>query len=414
MNEHPSRREFLRSSGRGGGWGGRRSRDGRGTGARTSPSWSIRRMRWHPPRRRGGLPGELERALAERGLSVRVYPSAAQAPAATCESWRPGWLRPAPLRRSRPQALAPGRVPEALALCQGREGVWACGHDARGLTYALLELADRVRHAADPLAALAVPEAGRPSARPTPSAASRGCSPATSKTSPGTTTARCGRRTSPCWPRSASTASTSRFGIGYDFLTQRHRRLLPVRLSVPAFRAGLQRARAATAGRRARPQPGDAALHQRADRGARPGVPTGHLDARLPVDREPERELHDRRPHRRNPRPLLPRRAARAAAGRPEDQRRHLPRPRRERRRGGQLRVLEDRVRRRGDLRPQGRDRHARQGHGPGHDRRRAGHRPAGEDLAQVLGRAPRHAVPPGRHPRAGTAPRRAARRRGS
>ena len=42
-------------------------------------------------------------------------------------------------------------------LCETREAVWACGHDPRGLTYALLELADRVRLAADPIAALAVP-----------------------------------------------------------------------------------------------------------------------------------------------------------------------------------------------------------------------------------------------------------------
>ena len=47
-----------------------------------------------------------------------------------------------------------------------------------------------------------------PNAPPTPSAASPGSSPATWKTSPGTTTAKCGRATSPCWPRSASIAST--------------------------------------------------------------------------------------------------------------------------------------------------------------------------------------------------------------
>ncbi len=59
----------------------------------------------------------------------------------------------------------------------------------------------------------------------------------------------------------------------------------------------------------------------------------------------------------------------------PEDQRRHVPHPRRERRRGGELRVLEDGLRRRGHLRSQGRNRHARQGHGPGHDRHGAGDR---------------------------------------
>ena len=76
----------------------------------------------------------------------------------TCESWRPGWLRPAPQRHSRLQERARKPFRRRSRCARGRGGVWACGHDARGLTYALLELADRVRHAADPLAALAVPK----------------------------------------------------------------------------------------------------------------------------------------------------------------------------------------------------------------------------------------------------------------
>lgn len=52
--------------------------------------------------------------------------------------------------------------PEALALApgqmDGRPVVLAAGSDPRGLTYALLELADRVTHAADPQAALTVPK----------------------------------------------------------------------------------------------------------------------------------------------------------------------------------------------------------------------------------------------------------------
>src|SRR5689334_9876027 len=51
--------------------------------------------------------------------------------------------------------------PEALALLAGqankRPVLLACGQDARGLMYALLELADRVAHADQPLAALDVP-----------------------------------------------------------------------------------------------------------------------------------------------------------------------------------------------------------------------------------------------------------------
>ena len=68
---------------------------------------------------------------------------------------------------------------------------------------------------------------------------------------------------------------------------------------------------------------------------------------------------------------VLPRRAHRAAARLPRRPRRHAAHPRRERRGGGQLRVLEDRVRRREARRPQDRDRHARQGHRPAHDRSR-------------------------------------------
>jgi hypothetical protein len=101
---------------------------------------------------------ELESALAERGVAAAVYESAAQAPAAHLRILVAGMSSPgaaAALNSAGAQAEA---VPEALALCQGAEGVWVCGHDARGLTYALLELADRVRQDGDPLAALAVPE----------------------------------------------------------------------------------------------------------------------------------------------------------------------------------------------------------------------------------------------------------------
>ena len=101
--------------------------------------------------------GELVRVLTDRGVSARIYARAAAAPAADLRV-----VAGALASRSAAAALGAARVraaaaPEALALCETREGVWACGHDARGLTYALLELADRARHAADPIAALAVP-----------------------------------------------------------------------------------------------------------------------------------------------------------------------------------------------------------------------------------------------------------------
>lgn len=102
--------------------------------------------------------GELEGALAERGVAARVYENAAQAPAAHLRIMAAGMAAPGAAAALQAAGARGQAVPEALALCQGKEGVWACGHDARGLTYALLELADRARHAEDPLAALAVPK----------------------------------------------------------------------------------------------------------------------------------------------------------------------------------------------------------------------------------------------------------------
>jgi hypothetical protein len=102
--------------------------------------------------------GELARALTERGVSAGVYANAAQVPAPDLHIVAAGMASPgaaAAIEAARVHAEA---VPEGLALWQGKDGVWAYGHDARGLTYALLELADRVRHADDPLAALALPK----------------------------------------------------------------------------------------------------------------------------------------------------------------------------------------------------------------------------------------------------------------
>ena len=101
---------------------------------------------------------ELERALTERGAAARTYGTAAQAPAADLLIRAAGLASPGAAAALKAAGAHAEAAPEALALCQGREGVWACGQDARGLTYALLELADRVRNSADPLAALAVPK----------------------------------------------------------------------------------------------------------------------------------------------------------------------------------------------------------------------------------------------------------------
>jgi hypothetical protein len=66
--------------------------------------------------------------------------------------------------------------------------------------------------------------------------------------------------------------------------------------------------------------------------------------------------------------------------------RRHPSYPRREWRRRRQLSILERRLRGREALRPQGRDRHARQGHRPGHDRPCPCDWHARQSLAEVLG----------------------------
>ena len=100
---------------------------------------------------------ELQRALSERGVTAGIYGHAAQVPAAHRRVTAAGMASPGAataLQRAGARAEA---VSEGLALFEGSSGVWACGHDARGLTYALLELADRVRHADDAIAVLAVP-----------------------------------------------------------------------------------------------------------------------------------------------------------------------------------------------------------------------------------------------------------------
>jgi hypothetical protein len=102
--------------------------------------------------------GELERALTERGIAAHVHENAAQASSAFLRIMSAGIGSPAAKAAVNATNARPEAVPEALALCQNKDGIWACGHDARGLTYALLELADRVRHADDPVAALAIPK----------------------------------------------------------------------------------------------------------------------------------------------------------------------------------------------------------------------------------------------------------------
>jgi hypothetical protein len=99
---------------------------------------------------------ELEHALAERGVSARIYAKVVEAPATHLRIVATRMASADAAAVIKAAGLRVEAVPEALALCQQVEDVWACGHDARGLTYALMELADRVRYASDPIAAMAV------------------------------------------------------------------------------------------------------------------------------------------------------------------------------------------------------------------------------------------------------------------
>jgi hypothetical protein len=94
--------------------------------------------------------GELARALGARGVQARTVERVAQAGAGDLCIVASG------NREGRTAS-----VPEALALgpakIGGRDVLLAAGQDARGLVYALLELADRVRNSSDPGAALTLP-----------------------------------------------------------------------------------------------------------------------------------------------------------------------------------------------------------------------------------------------------------------
>jgi hypothetical protein len=105
--------------------------------------------------------GQLRDALAARGLAVRLLQRTDEAmPAERCVL---AAAATAPLARAilAHHAGAVPDGPEALALVEGsannRPVLLACGSDARGLMYALLELGDRAEHADQPLTALDFP-----------------------------------------------------------------------------------------------------------------------------------------------------------------------------------------------------------------------------------------------------------------
>src|SRR5262249_9545442 len=114
-------------------------------------------------------------------------------------------------------------APEALAIAPGslnqRRILLACGSDERGLVYALLELADRVQYASDPLAAISIrtPMIERP-ANAVRSVLRLFASDVEDKP---------WYNDREMWPRYLTMLATQRFnrfnlslGLGYDFLRQ--------------------------------------------------------------------------------------------------------------------------------------------------------------------------------------------------
>ncbi len=98
--------------------------------------------------------GRLQEVLTKRGVAVRTCSSLEQAgPSDFCVIATGSSSSVARDAGALPPAVAEGLL-IAFANLGGREAVVAAGHDARGLTYALAELADRAAPAADPLAAL--------------------------------------------------------------------------------------------------------------------------------------------------------------------------------------------------------------------------------------------------------------------
>lgn len=106
---------------------------------------------------------ELTSALKAHGVAVKTYDSMSKAAAGNFCIAVAGAATGVSLIRSTGLPLNIPAKPEALGLATGKYGkasvTVATGGDQRGLIYALLELADRVQYADDPVAALNIPKA---------------------------------------------------------------------------------------------------------------------------------------------------------------------------------------------------------------------------------------------------------------
>jgi hypothetical protein len=161
MKGHASdfdRRRFLKSAGCAAMLGATSLAQGRGVSIILDPDDAVAGQA--PPQ---WAARELDQALSSRGVAVHRCERLDQA--------KPGDLRvvAAGAQTALAQQILKSAkatvdaVPEALAIAPGQVSgqsvLLACGHDARGLTYALLDLADRVQNAGDAASALAVREA---------------------------------------------------------------------------------------------------------------------------------------------------------------------------------------------------------------------------------------------------------------
>jgi hypothetical protein len=111
---------------------------------------------------------ELEDSLSARGILVHRCERVAQSAAADLTIVAAGLGAPVAREVLQGAGVKVAAVPEALALAPGKTAgrpvLLVSGHDPAGLVYALLDVADRVANAADPLSALAIakPVAERP------------------------------------------------------------------------------------------------------------------------------------------------------------------------------------------------------------------------------------------------------------
>jgi len=105
---------------------------------------------------------ELETSLIAQGAVVRKCERVAQAATGDVCLAAGGVTAPTIQQILKTAGVSVPAAPEALGLIPGNAGgrpvLAACGHDVRGLVYALLDLADRVQHGSGLPAALSVPK----------------------------------------------------------------------------------------------------------------------------------------------------------------------------------------------------------------------------------------------------------------